>query len=201
MRNCDPCWSAVLSLLVWLSGGFSAGEFSARAEEKTERWNERATRSNWWRTPRDYNTKYHPWIPPGSLEAWEQMAPRLREQLLIAQGLWPLPEKSPLSPVIHGKLDCGDYTIEKVYFASRPGLYVTGNLYRPVGYTGPRPGVLSPHGHWPNGPMAAFMKPTTSRWRRTWPPERNHSRFRLGLRCRPVWCTWRAWDALCFITT
>lgn len=166
MRNGDSCWSempglpvsygdgirgAWLVLLVWLCGGFSAEEFCVRAEEPSGSWNERATRANWWRTPRDYNTKYHPWLPPGSLEEWDQMAPQLREQLLIAQGLWPIPERSPLKPVIHGKLDCGDYTIEKVFFASRPGLYVTGNLYRPVGFSGPRPGVLSPHGHWPEG--------------------------------------------------
>ncbi|MBL4886009.1 MAG: acetylxylan esterase [Planctomycetaceae bacterium] len=109
------------------------------------------TRSNWWRTTRDYNTKYHPWTPPGSLEAWKAEATRLRTQILVSQGLWPLPKKTPLKPVVHGKIDCGDYTIEKVFFASRPGLYVSGNLYRPVGFTGKRPGILSPHGHWKDG--------------------------------------------------
>ncbi len=109
------------------------------------------TRSNWWRVTRDYNTKYHPWTPPGSLEAWQAEAKKLRTQILVSQGLWPMPKKTPLQPVIHGKIDCGDYTIEKVFFASRPGLYVTGNLYRPVGKSGKKPGVLCPHGHWPNG--------------------------------------------------
>ena len=50
----------------------------------------------------------------------------------IATGLWPTPEKPFLNPAIHGKIDKGDYTIEKVYFASMPGHYVCGNLYRPV---------------------------------------------------------------------
>ncbi len=109
------------------------------------------TRSNWWRKTRDYNMKYHPWTPPGSLKEWQAEAKKLRTQILVSQGLWPMPEKMPLQPVIHGKIDCGDYTIEKVFFASRPGLYVTGSLYRPVGKTGKRPGVLCPHGHWPNG--------------------------------------------------
>ncbi len=109
------------------------------------------TRSNWWRTTRDYNTKYHPWTPPGSLKQWQAEAKKLRTQILVSQGLWPMPEKMPLKPVIHGKIDCGDYTIEKVFFASRPGLYVTGNLYRPVGKSGKKPGVLCPHGHWKNG--------------------------------------------------
>jgi dienelactone hydrolase len=62
-----------------------------------------------------------------------------------------MPTSTPLNPVIHGKVDCGDYTIEKVYFESIPGFYVTGNLYRPEGKTGRQPGVLSPHGHFPGG--------------------------------------------------
>jgi dienelactone hydrolase len=69
----------------------------------------------------------------------------------VALGLWPLPEKTPLNPVIHGKIDRADYTVEKVYFESYPGFYVTGNLYRPKGRTGKVPAVLSPHGHWNNG--------------------------------------------------
>src|SRR5207248_3743168 len=43
------------------------------------------------------------------------------------------------------------YTIEKVFFASMPGHYVSGNLYRPKGKTGKLAGVLCPHGHWKNG--------------------------------------------------
>src|SRR5579864_7599350 len=62
-----------------------------------------------------------------------------------------MPEKIPLRPVIHGKIDRDDYTIEKVYFASYPGHYVSGNLYRPKQKNGKRPGVLCPHGHWQEG--------------------------------------------------
>ena len=75
----------------------------------------------------------------------------MREQVLVANGLWPMPDKTPLNPVIHGKIDRDDYTIEKVFFASYPGHYVSGNLYRPKGKTGKLPGVLCPHGHWANG--------------------------------------------------
>jgi dienelactone hydrolase len=62
-----------------------------------------------------------------------------------------MPEKTPLLPVVHGRIDRDDYTIEKVFFASHPGHYVSGNLYRPKGKNGKHPGVLCPHGHWDKG--------------------------------------------------
>jgi dienelactone hydrolase len=89
-------------------------------------------------------------VPP-TKEAWDARRQEVREQVLVALGLWPMPEKTPLNPVIHGKIDRDDYTVEKVFFASTPGHYVTGNLYRPKGKSGKLPGVLCPHGHWANG--------------------------------------------------
>ena len=94
---------------------------------------------------------YFKFDPPKSKEEWEARRGELRQQLLVALGLWPMPEKTPLDPVIHGKIDRDDYTIEKVFFASLPGHYVSGNLYRPKGKSGKLPGVLCPHGHWANG--------------------------------------------------
>src|SRR5262249_31261901 len=41
----------------------------------------------------------------------------------------------------------------KVFFASMPGHYVSGNLYRPKGRNGRLPAVLFPYGHWPDGRM------------------------------------------------
>jgi dienelactone hydrolase len=100
---------------------------------------------------RTLNDKNFDMKVPQSREAWEQRRTELREQILVALGLWPMPEKTPLQPVIHGKIDRDEYTIEKVYFASLPGHYVSGSLYRPKGKTGKLPGVLCPHGHWKNG--------------------------------------------------
>jgi len=90
-------------------------------------------------------------IPARSPEEWEQRKEYVRRILHVTLGLWPTPTRSPLNPVIHGIIDQGDYTVEKVYFESVPGFYVTGNLYRPKGKPGKRPGVLSPHGHFPGG--------------------------------------------------
>src|SRR5262249_25409776 len=94
---------------------------------------------------------YFPMAVPTSREAWEMRRSALREQVLVANGLWPLPPKTPLKPVVHGKIDRDDSTVEKVFFASSPGHYVSGNLYRPKGRAGKLAGVLCPHGHWNNG--------------------------------------------------
>ena len=64
---------------------------------------------------------YFPFVVPKTKEAWEARRKQLREQMLVATGLWPMPEKTPLNAVIHGKIDKGDYTVEKVFFASMPG--------------------------------------------------------------------------------
>lgn len=96
---------------------------------------------------------YFPFSPCNSVEEWNRRAERVRRQMLVALGLWPLPTRTPLNAVVHGKIDRENYTVEKVYFESLPGFYVTGNLYRPKNSSGGsrRPGILSPHGHWSDG--------------------------------------------------
>ena len=94
---------------------------------------------------------YFPFTRVDSPEAWARRAAQLRRQAAVAAGIWPAPTRTPLEPVIHGKVDRDDYTVEKVFFQSIPGHYVTGNLYRPKGRGGRLPAVLCPHGHWPNG--------------------------------------------------
>ena len=84
-------------------------------------------------------------------EAWLRRAGDLRRQIEVSAGLWPPVEKSPLKARIFGKVSKTDYSIEKVFFESYPGFYVTGNLYRPLGKEGPFPGILTPHGHWAYG--------------------------------------------------
>jgi dienelactone hydrolase len=91
---------------------------------------------------------YFPFTAPKSVQAWEPRRELVRRQLLVSQGLWPMPTKTPLNAVIHGKIDQGEYTIEKVYFESAPGFFVSGNLYRPKNVTGKAPAVIFPHGHW-----------------------------------------------------
>ena len=97
--------------------------------------------------PKDLNG-YFPFNPPKSKEEWDRRADFVRRRILVSQGLWPLPTKSPLNPVLHGKVEREEYTVEKGYFESVPGLFVTGNLYRPRNPQGKVPVVLFAHGHW-----------------------------------------------------
>jgi len=96
-----------------------------------------------------------PFVPARSKDHAARRSQQVRRSLLVSLGLWPLPTSTPLNPVIHGKIDQEDYTVEKVYFESLPGFFVTGNLYRPQGEhedsTKKCPAVLSPHGHFPGG--------------------------------------------------
>src|SRR5256714_1289161 len=86
---------------------------------------------------------------------WSDRARNIREQILVSCGLWPLPKRSALHPVIFDKIQRDGYSIEKVYFETLPGFYLAGNLYRPVGHgKGPFPAILNPHGHWKDGRLA-----------------------------------------------
>ena len=75
----------------------------------------------------------------------------MRTQLQVAVGLWPMPDRGPVQATVHGSIARDGYTVEKVFFQSRPGHTVSGNLYRPTTGEGKRPGVLFAHGHWKGG--------------------------------------------------
>lgn len=78
---------------------------------------------------------------------WEERLPRLREEYFEMLGLSPRPEKTDLKATITGSLERDGIVIDKLHFQSRPGLYVTGNLYRPKGNTAQLPTILYVCGH------------------------------------------------------
>lgn len=96
---------------------------------------------------------YFPFKAVEGRAQWESRSAQIRRRILVSQGLWPLPTKSPLNAVIHGRVDRGDYVIDRVFFESAPGHFVTGSLYRPKlpAEPGSLPAILSPHGHWKDG--------------------------------------------------
>lgn len=91
---------------------------------------------------------HFPFKVPSNPAQWYERSEQLRRRVLVATGLWPMPEKPPLEAVVFDRTERKGFTVEKVYFQSLPGHYVTGLLFRPDGPRDTqRPAVLSPHGH------------------------------------------------------
>jgi hypothetical protein len=79
--------------------------------------------------------------------AWEARAAHHRSCILQALGLAPLPRRTPAALIERGLSEHDGYSVESIAFAVIPGLYATGNLYRPLTHPPPYPLILSPHGH------------------------------------------------------
>lgn len=145
---------------------------------------------------KDYDG-YFLFAVPKSVDEWNVRRERVQRQILVSQGIWPLPTKTPLNPVIHGKLDRGTTPSRRSFLKVIPGFFVTGSLYRPVGKTGPRPGILCPHGHWNDGRFydtgeAGIKKEIVQ----------GAERFAEGdaVRCNLLYAIGAVWDVLSFIT-
>ena len=93
-----------------------------------------------------------------NLAQWKVRAAAIRQQILTGAKLNPLPKRTPLNPIIKNKRTYKGYTVEAATFEARPGYFVYGNLYRPLGREGKRPGVLCPHGH-ARGPEGGRLRP------------------------------------------
>jgi len=84
-----------------------------------------------------------------TLGDWTVRREKYRDQLFEMLGLRPLPEKTDLQPVVTAKVEADSVTVEKLYFQSLPGLYVTANLYLPGNLGKPAPTILYVCGHGP----------------------------------------------------
>ncbi|MGR3811977.1 alpha/beta hydrolase family protein [Jiulongibacter sp. NS-SX5] len=78
---------------------------------------------------------------------WESRSFEIRQGILKGAGISNLEFGQPVKPTVHGKKILNGYTVENVFFESIPGVYVSGNLYKPIGLTEKAPAVLCPHGH------------------------------------------------------
>ena len=87
-----------------------------------------------------------------SADALKARQKKLRD--VYHELLGALPDRTPLNPVVTGKIEVDGYRIEKVAFESRPGHHVTANLYVPTRDSGPFPGILVPCGHSATGKAA-----------------------------------------------
>lgn len=87
----------------------------------------------------------------GELEARNKL---MREKFIESLGGLP-PRSSPLNPAVTGIVQCDGYKIEKIIFESRPGVFVTSNLYLPNGIGSPQGAVLFLCGHMEEGKCSA----------------------------------------------
>lgn len=82
---------------------------------------------------------------PAALAAYQG-----KRKIFLRRALGEMPARTLLNARVTGVLQEQGFTIEKVLFESRPGFFVTANVYRPAG-KGPFPAVLHPCGHSANG--------------------------------------------------
>ena len=90
---------------------------------------------------------------PAAIRDYQAWARRTFQQLAGA-----LPERTPLNLRTVGAFERDRYRVEKIVYQSRPGLFVTANLYLPKTGTPPYPGVLFQMGHSNNGKSYALYQ-------------------------------------------
>ena len=88
-----------------------------------------------------------------SLDDWEKLRPRYLEEYFYMLGLSPMPARTPLAATVTGTLPGDGYVVDMLHYQSLPGLYVTGNLYRPANVppTNRLPAVFYVCGHTDQG--------------------------------------------------
>ena len=83
-----------------------------------------------------------------TLDEWKAKRGEYHRQLQEMLGLWPMPERTDLKPVVTGCITNDEFVVEKIYFQASPGLYCTANLYLPKNQKPPAPAILYECGHW-----------------------------------------------------
>ena len=91
-------------------------------------------------------------------KSWEKHAALIKKGILEGSELDHLTLKKPTNISIHSKKELNGYSVENVSFQSLDGIYVTGNLYRPLGLKGKTAGILCPHGHGENPRLKEYTQ-------------------------------------------
>lgn len=84
-----------------------------------------------------------------SAKTWQRLLPGKRRQYFEMMGLdaWRTEQREPPKVTVTGVIERDRYRIEKLYYESLPGLFITANLYVPKKLTTRAPGVLYVCGH------------------------------------------------------
>ncbi|MBB3841979.1 dienelactone hydrolase [Runella defluvii] len=80
-----------------------------------------------------------------TLQDWQKRQAFVRQKLQEAVGAFP--EKTPLNPVITGKIERNGVTVEKLYFESMPNYFVTAALFLPARERKNLPVIIFCSGH------------------------------------------------------
>ena len=78
---------------------------------------------------------------------WQKRAKAIKKGIREGAEVTSLKSNKKINATIHSKKTMDGYTVENVFFESLPGIYITGNLYKPAQFKGKIPAVLAPHGH------------------------------------------------------
>ncbi len=84
-------------------------------------------------------------------EELEARAQKMRSSFAASLGRVPYDPSAPLNARVTGVLEEEGLRIEKVIFLSRPGVYVTANVYLPAGLPARAPAILFQPGHAADG--------------------------------------------------
>jgi dienelactone hydrolase len=120
--------------------------------EKTGGNTYQITRFNYYQRPVEEGKKHLAQLLAAypTLQQWETRKADLRKCFLEQLKLNPLPEKTPLNPIITPVRKYDGYTVENVAIETIPGVWLCGSLYKPAKGKGPFPVILNPYGHFSN---------------------------------------------------
>jgi dienelactone hydrolase len=98
------------------------------------------------RRTKEFNVRHREtWYKIKTRQQWEQYRDERIERLRRSLGEWPRPGKP--NARVTGVLKGDGFHIENVVYESRPGFWVTGNLYVPAKAGQSMPGILIAHAH------------------------------------------------------
>lgn len=94
----------------------------------------------------DFNVAHREeWYKIKTKDQWEKYRDERIARLRASLGDWPTPAKPNVK--VTGVIKGDGFNIENVAYESRPGMWVTGNLYVPATPTKSMPGILVAHAH------------------------------------------------------
>jgi len=139
-------------LAVVLAGGSSAPAGKKAAESQPAGPSDVMIHAYLSRLARQIDAELDAALPKA--DDWPATRDRWKQEYLYMLGLSPMPQRTPLNPIITGTLQRNGYVVDNLYFESQPRLYVTANLYRPANVpAGAKlPAVLYVCGHGNRGP-------------------------------------------------